>query len=58
MRNILIKITKHQTEDLSFLPEDAQKIAFIIFNHHEHHYQAELNWALETLAQLELHSSK
>jgi DNA-binding PadR family transcriptional regulator len=53
MRNRINKIKKHRTKELKHLPEEAKKWASIIFIHHEHHYQAELDWAIRTLVRLE-----
>jgi DNA-binding PadR family transcriptional regulator len=48
----LKSIEKHKDESLSFIPENMRKMAEIIFSHHEHHYQAELEWAQESLKKL------
>ena len=48
-------LSKHKTESLQFLPEEAKEMALIIFGHHERHYQAELNWAQETITSFETH---
>jgi DNA-binding PadR family transcriptional regulator len=55
MRVRLGIISKHRMEGQQFLPEEAQEMALIIFSHHEQHYQAELDWAQQTMARLESH---
>jgi DNA-binding PadR family transcriptional regulator len=55
LQHILRSILQHKMEALSFLPEEAKKMALMIFSHHEHHYQAELDWVQETLTNLESH---
>lgn len=45
-------IERHQKETMQFVPDDARSMVEIIFSHHVHHMQAELNWidqSLETL---------
>ena len=46
-------IRQHREETLRFIPEQSRKNAEIIFRHHEHHYRAELQWAIETLSSYE-----
>jgi DNA-binding PadR family transcriptional regulator len=52
-RNKLIKSINtfkiHRDEMINFIPEESQQSALIIFNHHEKHYQAELDWVEESL---------
>ena len=45
-------IREHQEESLQFIPDDARPMAEIIFSHHERHYQAELEWAQESINKL------
>jgi hypothetical protein len=45
-------IKRHKKETLPFVPEEAQPTVEIIFSHHEHHYQAELDWVEQTLDRL------
>lgn len=52
LNHAIAKIHNHKSEVLTMIPEEMQIIAKIIFNHHELHYQAELNWALESLKSL------
>lgn len=49
LRNTLGVIGAHRKETLLFVPDDARTMVDILFSHHEHHYKAELSWALETL---------
>lgn len=45
-------IERHQKETMQFVPDDARSMVEIIFSHHVHHLQAELDWidqSLETL---------
>jgi len=42
----------HKEMTLNIIPKQAEKNSLIIFEHHEHHYQAELTWALETLKRI------
>ncbi len=53
LQYIISEIQKHQNEVSQFIPEAAIKTANIIFNHHQSHYRAELDWAVETLNGLE-----
>jgi DNA-binding PadR family transcriptional regulator len=48
----LSAIQKHKDETLRFVPEKMRTMVQIIFSHHERHYQAELNWAAESLNHL------
>ena len=52
LNSALNSIKKHKDESLQFIPDDARKMAEIIFSHHESHYQAELEWAQESLKKL------
>lgn len=42
-------IQKHQSETLIFVPDEMKTMVNIIFNHHLRHYQAELDWATESM---------
>lgn len=50
LKEKLNEIAEHKSKELRFLPDEAKKMALIIFSRHEHHYQAELNWALTALS--------
>jgi len=52
LNNTITKIQEHKSETIKFIPNEMQKMVEIIFSHHEHHYQAELDWAVETLNNL------
>lgn len=52
LNTALESIKKHEDESLQFIPDDVRKMAEIIFSHHERHYQAELEWAQESLKKL------
>ncbi|NLY92324.1 MAG: PadR family transcriptional regulator [Firmicutes bacterium] len=52
LKKVIAVIKKHKQETLSFVPPEYKTIVIIIFSHHEHHYQAELAWAEETLNSL------
>jgi len=45
-------IKKHKKETMNFVPNEYRTMVSIIFSHHERHYQAELEWAEETLNSL------
>ena len=45
-------IGRHRRETLDHVPDDAKRMADILFSHHEHHYKTELAWAEETLRKL------
>lgn len=53
-------IRTHKIETMLFIPDEMKTMANIIFSHHEQHYQAELDWASETVNQLkeEEHNAK
>ncbi|MBS7527651.1 PadR family transcriptional regulator [Fusibacter paucivorans] len=44
----------HRDETLTYVPESFSAMVTIIFSHHIHHYEAELNWARETQKTLTL----
>lgn len=48
----ITKIREHKSETIKFVPHEMQIMVTIIFSHHEHHYQAGLDWAVETLNNL------
>ncbi len=52
LRASIETMNRHKQETLPFIPEEAQPMVEIIFSHHEHHYQAELDWVEQTLAKL------
>ena len=54
LTEIIASIQKHHSETLTFVPNEMKTMVSIIFSHHEHHYQAELDWALESLNKLNL----
>ena len=49
LNKIISNIKKHKEETMNFIPAEYKTMAGIIFSHHERHYQAELEWAEETL---------
>ncbi len=53
LRSTLDRIEAHKAASLPFVPEEARTATLIIFSHHEHHYQAEIDWAQEALGRLE-----
>jgi DNA-binding PadR family transcriptional regulator len=42
-------VKKHMDETMRLVPDEAKTTVMITFSHHIKHYQAELNWALESL---------
>lgn len=54
LNKIIASIQNHKNETLLFIPDEMKTMVIIIFSHHERHYQAELDWALETLTMLNL----
>lgn len=52
MEEEISELLQHKTETLAFIPRDMQLPAEIVFSHHEHHYRAELDWALKALKTL------
>ena len=50
LQKIADGIAKHKSITLQYVPEDAKTDVLIIFSHHEHHYQSELQWANEALS--------
>ena len=49
----LTKIQEHRKETLQFVPDDMRVFVNIIFGHHLNHYQAERDWALASLDELQ-----
>ena len=49
LNTALSNIEKHKKETLQFVPDEDRAMVNIIFSHHERHFQAELDWAEETL---------
>lgn len=49
LQGIIDSIQKHKKDTLQFVPEGTKTMVQIIFSHHERHYQAELDWAEESL---------
>lgn len=49
LEKALSALQKHKQETLQFIPNEMKIMAGIIFSHHEHHYQAEMDWAIESL---------
>lgn len=52
LKDKLSLIEKHRNETVPFIPDEVKRMVEIIFSHHEHHFQAELSWAEETLHKL------
>ena len=52
MNNTILNIKKHKKETMDSVPIEYRTMVSIIFSHHERHYQAELEWAEETLNSL------
>jgi DNA-binding PadR family transcriptional regulator len=52
LRTTIESIQKHKNETVQFVPEEMKTMVHIIFSHHERHYQAELDWADESLKSL------
>ena len=52
LNKAISNIKKHKQEMMPFVPVEYRTMVNIIFNHHERHYQAELEWAEETLNSL------
>lgn len=52
LKKTITAIQNHKNETLQFVPEEMKVMANVIFSHHECHYQAELDWASETLNNL------
>jgi len=46
------EMQQHKIETMAYIPDEMQTMAKVIFSHHEHHYHAELDWAVETLTNL------
>ncbi|MDP4093922.1 MAG: PadR family transcriptional regulator [Bacillota bacterium] len=54
LNKIITSIQNHKNETLLFVPDEMKTMVNIIFSHHERHYQAELDWASESLTMLNL----
>jgi DNA-binding PadR family transcriptional regulator len=54
LNKIITSIQNHKIETLLFVPDEMKTMVNIIFSHHERHYQAELDWASESLTTLNL----
>lgn len=54
LNTIISSLQNHKEETLLFVPDEMKTMVNIIFSHHERHYQAELDWASETLNRLSL----
>lgn len=52
LKKIITAIQNHKNETIQFVPDEMKIMVNIIFRHHECHYQAELEWAIETLNNL------
>ncbi len=52
LQDKLALIEKHRNDTMPFVPDDLKAMVWIIFSHHERHYQAELEWAEESLHRL------
>ncbi|MDP4153703.1 MAG: PadR family transcriptional regulator [Bacillota bacterium] len=52
MKKVLAKLKMHKENTISYIPVAYRTSANIIFEHHIHHYKAELAWAEQSLNQL------
>ena len=52
LNKIIALLQIHKNETMLFIPDEMKTMSNIIFSHHEHHYQAELDWTSETLNRL------
>ncbi|MFA6809122.1 MAG: helix-turn-helix transcriptional regulator [Eubacteriales bacterium] len=52
MQETISLIHKHQKETMEYVPDDMKTMVGIVFSRHLHHYQAECDWAEETLKNL------
>jgi hypothetical protein len=50
---VLQEIQHHKAEVLQQLPDTLQVFTTSIFNHHEFHHRAELQWLQETVSELQ-----
>lgn len=48
----LVEIKKHGNETIAHVPNDRKSMISAIFRHHEYHYKAELDWAVNILKSL------
>ncbi len=54
LKLIIGHLERHRQETLKVVPPEAQTMVKIIFSHHMRHYQAELEWATESLEQFNI----
>lgn len=52
LKTAISHIKIHKEETMNFVPDEHRTMVHIIFSHHEHHYQAELDWAEESIKRL------
>lgn len=52
LKDKLALIERHKNETMLFVPAEIKRMIEIIFSHHERHFQAELDWAEESLQKL------
>jgi DNA-binding PadR family transcriptional regulator len=52
LRETIASIEHHKNETVQYIPDGMQAMVHVIFNHHLHHYRAELSWAEESLGSL------
>ncbi|HWQ73065.1 MAG TPA: hypothetical protein VN370_12200 [Desulfitobacteriaceae bacterium] len=52
LKQILSRLETHRKETLDHIPKAYRTSADIIFEHHIHHYEAELDWAEQSLNRL------
>jgi DNA-binding PadR family transcriptional regulator len=52
LQKIIDSIEKHKSVTMQYVPDDVKTMVNIIFSHHQRHYQAELDWAVESLNRL------
>lgn len=52
LKKIISYIESHWNETIQYVPKEMSTMVNIIFSHHIKHYQAELDWAEESLKQL------
>lgn len=52
LKTAIASIKIHKEETIQFIPNEYRTRVSIIFSHHEHHYQAELEWGEKALCWL------
>lgn len=52
LQGIIVSLQQHQNTVLAFIPHEMHAMTNIIFSHHEHHYHAELDWAIAALKRI------